>query len=128
MTSSEDRGKEVDEALQWGADRMTLTMIRQMTEGLDIPPGTIITLARDLHRAWPGRPDADRMRSMEAHIARATARYPLARPQQARPPAPGPATLPPGSVPGLGFGKASDRANSYHRVYQDLAASRGGKP
>jgi hypothetical protein len=125
MTSSEERGNEVTESLAWGVDRETLSVIRRATEHLDLAPGTILALARDMHRAWPGRPDADRQRAMEAHIARATARCNVVRPQPPPPPPPT-ASLPPGSVPGLGFGKATNQANQYHRVYQDLARIREG--
>jgi hypothetical protein len=124
--TSDERGKEVTEALAWGVNRETVSIIREMTEGLDVEPGTIIGLARELHTIWPGRPDRDRARSMEAHIARATARFPLAKPRQAQPPPPPAASLPPGSIPGMGLGRQQSAANSYHRVYQDLERTRKG--
>jgi hypothetical protein len=104
--TSDERGKEVTEALQWGVDRETISVIRAVTERLDIPAGTILNLARELHNAWPGRPDADRQRAMEAHVARATARFQALPPPPQ--PQPSPASLPPGATPAQGFGKASD--------------------
>jgi hypothetical protein len=89
-------------------------------------PGVILELARLARSIAPDGVDARTERSVRENLDMAAARLPAVPPLPPRP-APG-SSLPPGSIPGLGFGKASTQANLHHEVYKRLAESRRGTP
>jgi hypothetical protein len=113
--TSEERGQEVVTALNEGIDRETVAMVVKATHDRSCPPGTVLSLARQAHQAWPYGP-GQHWRTMEDHLARVVARYGVVPP----PSPPSTPPLDPRASPGGGFGRVDKQMTGYRDFWAQL--------